>query len=382
MTYATSEGTLVVSISMPVLAVIVVALRFYSRVAHNTPASWDDWLIVPATVLTVALGGIMVWGVVDNGLGRPTPTAETSGAENQKLLVTKVEYIFLCLELLGFGLVKLSVIFFCRRIFCDVFKNKFDIITKVLITLVVVWSVGFTFAMIFECGFNFGALFSTAENLVKHCVKTLKLAEAFVISDATTDLMILCLPLPMIWTLQMSTRRKITATSIFLLGSLATVASIVRMIVYLKYVYAAYPPPDRDLTITKLLFWSLIELGLGVLAACLPTLRLLFTNISSSPSLLNTFLSPHTSLHNKSHTHSVEHLHHLRPKSYSSSPTQIEPPSPSFALFTKSSPFAASTPLSRRDAVDHWDESFLEKGVADVPMGRVVLETRFQRLGT
>ena len=52
--------------------------------------------------------------------------------------------------------------------------------------------------MIFQCGTNFWALFSTAENLVKSCVKTLKLAEAFVISDATTDLMILCLPLPMV----------------------------------------------------------------------------------------------------------------------------------------------------------------------------------------
>lgn len=110
----------------------------------------------------------------------------------------QVQYVFLCLELLGFGLVKLSVIFFCRRIFCDVFKGRFDIITKVLITLVVLWSVGFTFAMIFECGTNFWALFSTAENLVKSYVKTLKLAEAFVISDATTDLMILCLPLPMV----------------------------------------------------------------------------------------------------------------------------------------------------------------------------------------
>lgn len=93
---------------------------------------------------------------------------------------------------------KLSVIFFCRRIFCDVFKNKFDIISKILITLVVVWSVGFTFAVIFECGSNFWALFSTTDNLVKYCVKTLKLAEAFVISDAITDLMILGLPLPMV----------------------------------------------------------------------------------------------------------------------------------------------------------------------------------------
>lgn len=93
---------------------------------------------------------------------------------------------------------KLSVIFFCRRIFCDVFKNRFDIITKILVSLVVVWSVGFTFAVIFECGTNFWALFGTADNLVKYCVETLKLAEAFVISDAITDLMILGLPLPMV----------------------------------------------------------------------------------------------------------------------------------------------------------------------------------------
>lgn len=129
MTYANSECTLAVSISIPVLAVSVVALRFYSRVAHKTPASWDDWLIVPAMVrqvvcktiivtrlslarqvLTVALGGVMIWGeqlllfcgffpmsnlvgVVDNGLGRPTPTAKSSGAENQKALVTKVSFI-------------------------------------------------------------------------------------------------------------------------------------------------------------------------------------------------------------------------------------------------------------------------------------------------
>lgn len=81
MTYANSVCTLAVSILIPLLAVIVVALRFYTRVAHNTPALWDDWLIVPAMVgqavyntiipavlrcakqvLTVALGGVMIWG--------------------------------------------------------------------------------------------------------------------------------------------------------------------------------------------------------------------------------------------------------------------------------------------------------------------------------
>ena len=77
-------------------------------------------------------------------------------------------------------------------------SKRFDIVSKIFSVLVVVWSVGFTFAMVFQCGKEFWALFSTAENLIEHCVKTLELAEAFVISDVITDLMILCLPLPMV----------------------------------------------------------------------------------------------------------------------------------------------------------------------------------------
>lgn len=61
-------------------------------------------------LLTVALGGVMIWGewhclvvgfspilvllgVVDKGLGQPTPAGKTSGAENQRILVTKVSFI-------------------------------------------------------------------------------------------------------------------------------------------------------------------------------------------------------------------------------------------------------------------------------------------------
>ena len=98
----------------------------------------------------------------------------------------------------GFGLVKLSIVFFYRRIFCSFSRGAFDIATKIMIVIILLWTIGFTLALVFECGDRFWALFGSAQNLIQYCVKTLQLAQAFVISDVITDLMILCLPLPMV----------------------------------------------------------------------------------------------------------------------------------------------------------------------------------------
>ena len=70
--------------------------------------------------------------------------------------------------------------------------------TKFMIVITLLWTIGFTLALVFECGGSFWALFGSAQNLIKYCVKTLQLAQGFVISDVITDVMILCLPLPMV----------------------------------------------------------------------------------------------------------------------------------------------------------------------------------------
>ena len=43
---------------------------------------------------------------------------------------------------------------------------------------------------------------------------------AYGVTDLLTDMMILSLPVPMVWRLQMEARRKVAVSALFLLGSL------------------------------------------------------------------------------------------------------------------------------------------------------------------
>jgi hypothetical protein len=74
----------------------------------------------------------------------------------------------------------------------------------------------------------------------------------------------------------MSTGRKIAVIGIFSLGALTIAASITRMIVFIQAVQQLKKDfkssGDNDLITTAGLYWSMIESGLGLLAACLPTI--------------------------------------------------------------------------------------------------------------
>lgn len=52
----TAVGALVV-----VLAVVSVALRFYSRHSTGTGFGWDDWLILLALIATILADVLVVW---------------------------------------------------------------------------------------------------------------------------------------------------------------------------------------------------------------------------------------------------------------------------------------------------------------------------------
>jgi hypothetical protein len=93
---------------------------------------------------------------------------------------------------LSFGLVKLSVLFFYRRVFIS---SLFKAINTALMVVVSIWSVGFFFAYMFRCGTNFWALWAPLKDLLKYCYKSTPLFYAMCVSDVITDVLILSLPL-------------------------------------------------------------------------------------------------------------------------------------------------------------------------------------------
>ena len=111
---------------------------------------------------------------------------------------------------------KCSILFFYRRIFRG---TAFSIVNWTTLGLVVAWMIAFFFAILFSCT----PIGKSLENYPHPVVKCIDQDTLFYVgagSDIAIDFIILFIPWPFIWKLQMSTKNKIAVTSIFFLGIL------------------------------------------------------------------------------------------------------------------------------------------------------------------
>ena len=132
------------------------------------------------------------------------------------------------MEPVGFGLIKLSVLFFYRRIFVS---KKFSIVTWSLIGLIVCWMISFFFSQIFICS-PVSAGYGTRLQLFTQCGDTLTRLRVYTITDIITDVMILSTPIPMVVRLHTNTKRKVAIIAIFLMGALSVAAGAARFAFY------------------------------------------------------------------------------------------------------------------------------------------------------
>lgn len=112
----------------------------------------------------------------------------------------QIQYAFMLLMMLAFGLVKLSTAYFYRRLFVTSRGSPFDWATRISIAVIILWTITFFFGFMFGCGTHFFANWGSVQDEA-YCTALLDLDNAYVVSDLVTDVMILCLPLPVVGTL-------------------------------------------------------------------------------------------------------------------------------------------------------------------------------------
>lgn len=93
---------------------------------------------------------------------------------------------------------KLSFVFFYRRIFPRKVAKIFNVVSLTMIGIILVWTIAFFFSILFICGTDFSAYWTSTIVEKEHCVNTNMLHNAFAISDVITDIMIITLPIPMV----------------------------------------------------------------------------------------------------------------------------------------------------------------------------------------
>lgn len=105
-----------------------------------------------------------------------------------------------------------------------------------------------------------------------------------------TDFVLLALPLPAVWSLHTTRVQKVSLTVIFVLGSLTCVISLVRLIQLITNTTA-----DATWSLGVVSIWSVAEPNLGIVSACLPTMKPLFRRFS----LLSKLHGPKASRHSR-----------------------------------------------------------------------------------
>ncbi|KAI0189472.1 hypothetical protein F4808DRAFT_445380 [Astrocystis sublimbata] len=279
----TPSAIIAIGAVFAVLPTVFVTLRFCCRLrVSNAGLAADNWLILSALILTIGMGLMLVIGAALNGLGQPTPQGWGPKdyfwvTDDAEILTEKIFFAFILTQALAFGLVKLSILFFYRRIF---FTRTFRILTSIMITVVCVWTVGFFFAYLFRCDTNFWALWAPLKFLIQYCYDSKPYFYTLAISDVVTDFLILGLPLFWVWRLNMSTSKRLAVSGVFLLGAVAIGTGIARLVVYIDQGEDFKKNADGIGHLTTLMVWTMIEISIAVIAGCLPTIWPLISKLS------------------------------------------------------------------------------------------------------
>ncbi|OTA55898.1 hypothetical protein K449DRAFT_438465 [Hypoxylon sp. EC38] len=276
----TEKEVLSAGIVLPLVCIALAGVRFSVRRHQESPLAVDDWLIAIGVVMITGMGICFIIGVKLGAWDHPT--TNLSGTRTPKPYVEdlgsqgEIEFAIEILTCLAHGCVKTSIVFFSRRIFLRRKGSSFDWASWILIILSAAWAITFLGLVIFDCGKNVSFHWAPIQSIDgSHCDIS-KSQEALIISDFILDISIIILPIPSVWSLNMSWGKKLAVTGMFLVGLLSLVASTSQLVIYFLVSYHAhkYGIDINDTAIT-ILWLSMLENSLAAIASCLPSLNLL-----------------------------------------------------------------------------------------------------------
>ncbi|KAJ5229763.1 hypothetical protein N7489_010471 [Penicillium chrysogenum] len=247
-----------------ILAFLAVCLRFYVRISSKRSPWIDDYSALVASVLTLAYAGIAVaqtrWG---QGL-----SAAYFPKENV-IPFSKIQYAggpVYCLAVLGF---KVALLTSYLRI-AGIIERYRKIIFAAIVVCVINQLI-FTFIISISCTPVAKQWDSSLEG---HCIHTIPFYFALGGTSIALDLIIIALPLPVLWKLQLRLKQKVLLAGLFALGFFVTVIQVIRIFT----VKALETYTDSK----NIVIWSCVETSLGVVIACIPTYGPLFKSFAST----------------------------------------------------------------------------------------------------
>ncbi|KAH7082002.1 hypothetical protein BKA63DRAFT_589914 [Paraphoma chrysanthemicola] len=264
---AESRGPLIygICIAFSILSCVSVLLRLYTRRAILHTFGLDDVAIIVAQVLSFGVTVTTILQVALGGLGR-----HTEFSSHEKFMIAmKALYSNTLVYNAAQIITKISFLLQYRRLFPGTIIPK---VCLVGIVFLIVWGVSQQFITAISC-IHFRII---QPQWRVRCVPTFIVVNLNSIMNIITDFGIFAIPIWPVMHLQMPMRRKMHLLAVFCLGFFACAVSIVRLTEIHRHEDSSDPAWDTSSTA----YWSTVELNVGILCACLPTLRPLLRKIA------------------------------------------------------------------------------------------------------
>ncbi|KAF2689409.1 hypothetical protein K458DRAFT_358151 [Lentithecium fluviatile CBS 122367] len=269
---------LAVTCIFPIFAALFVGARTLSRYLGQNHG-WDDWLIYLALLLLLGQTITIYEYILLSHTGYHSRDVPKPSID-QQVLALKWSFAVQMFYHPLMGSIRASIIMFLFRVKDQRWPIRMAL--HVVFWMNIGYTVSTSLVNIFQCTpIRYAYLRPLMDQevgsdgtVIKHgkCIKSLDFIMASCGLSIFMDLIIIPIPTAMVWNLQMRKKTKLAVVAVMSMGWIATIASVVRLIVY----YIRYAPQtDRMWNIGVVT--SIVEPSVGIIAACAPALRRLFT---------------------------------------------------------------------------------------------------------
>ena len=272
------------SIILILFATVAVILRLCARRSRNVALAADDYALVASLALAYGLFISMLY-MLRFGFGKHIARV---GLEHV-ILAGRALYVLEAIFPACTALTKASILLLYRRIF-TMLDPVFRWSLYIIFVLLFAWANAGFFTTVFQCW----PVYVAWTRRGGHCIALQPSLIGLATINTILNLSVLILPVPMIWNLQISLRRKIGLCAIFILGCGDVASSIARTVITattdLGSVVSSPEKPEAppisetsplDITwnLADAAMLALVEPCLGIICACLPVMPSLWMPI-------------------------------------------------------------------------------------------------------
>ncbi|THX29090.1 hypothetical protein D6D10_09021 [Aureobasidium pullulans] len=279
-------------------AFVVVATRFYCRMRMGSKRGlwWDDLFIMLSFIFAVGFGATVNVAMGHYGWDRHIWTIPAAVLSTSVKAYTATKILFV----LSGTCVRMALLLFYLWLIKDLAERRLRQIIYAVMALNFALCLAGVLVSIFQC-WPIRAAWTWEIKDDARCLNESVSITTIGALLSVLDFIVNILPLPIVARLNVAFKQRIAATVLLSLGTIATAAGVVREV----YVYRAFIG-TKDSTWGALPLWICadVEIYVGLLCACVPSLRPLW------PKVRSWFSSCKACVHsNDSSRHSAGDLH-------------------------------------------------------------------------